>query len=190
VRVENNAMRPRKDLGHGVETYPRNVIFSKGNETWDYEQLSTQKRLKLLIILLAPIVAFGMASTAFADDYKDVVAEGYRWVSLDGPFACPVKEDLRRITREPSDTNELHMVEQVRAYYLIQGALVRVIQEDGSTGMVQIRAAGIEDDLWTYNKFLSRRPIKNAYAAIETPATSGLLSGDMSTEKGSASRRP
>jgi hypothetical protein len=166
------------------------VVFSKGDETWNYERLATQKRLKLLIILLAPMVAVGMASTAFAGDYKDAVAEGYRWVSLDGPFACPLKEDLRRITREPSDTNELHMVEQVRAYYLIQGALVRVIQQDGTTGMVQIRAAGIEDDLWTYNKFLSRRPIKNAYAAIETPATSGLLSGDMSTEMGGASRHP
>jgi hypothetical protein len=183
-------MRPRKDLCQQVETYPGNVVFSKGYETWNYERLATQKRLKLLIVLLAPIVAVGMASTALAADYKDVVAEGYRWVSLDGPFACPLKEDLRRITREPSDTNELHMVEQVRAYYLIQGALVRVIQEDGSTGMVQIRAAGIEDDLWTYNKFLSRRPIKNAYAAIETPATSGLLFGDRSTEMGGASRRP
>ena len=112
--------------------------------------------MKLLTILLA-IVAVGMASTALARDYKDLVAEGYRWVSLDGPYACPNKEDLRRITREPSDTNELHMVEQVRAYYLIQGALVKVIQEDGSTGMAQIHAAGIKNNLWTYNKFLSRR---------------------------------
>ena len=95
-----------------------------------------------------------------------------------------LKEDLRRITREPSDTNELHMVEQVRAYYLIQGALVKVIQEDGSTGMAQIRAAGIKNNLWTYNKFLSRRPIKNAYAAIETPEKSGLISADTSAEMG------
>ena len=140
--------------------------------------------MKLLTILLAPIVAVEMASTALARDYKDLVAEGYRWVSLDGPYACPTKEDLRRITREPSDTNELHMVEQVRAYYLIQGALVKVIQEDGSTGMSQIHAAGIKNNLWTYNKFLSRRPIKNAYAAIETPETSGLISVDTSAEMG------
>src|ERR1700730_18204745 len=114
--------------------------------------------MKLLTILLASMVAFGMASTALARDY--LVAEGYRRVTLDGPFACPTKEDLRRITREPSDTNELQMVEQVRAYYLIQGALVKVIQEEGSTGMAMIRAAGIRSDLWTYSKFLSRRPIK------------------------------
>jgi hypothetical protein len=66
---------------------------------------------------------------------------------------CPTKEDLRRITKEPSDTNELHMVEQVRAYYLIQGALIKLIQEDGSTGMAQIRAAGIKSDLWTTTSF-------------------------------------
>ena len=101
-----------------------------------------KKYMKLLTILLAPIVAVEMASTALARDYKDLVAEGYRWVSLDGPYACPTKEDLRGITSEPSDFNELHMVEQVRAYFLIQGALVKVIQEDESTGMAQIRAAG------------------------------------------------
>jgi len=140
--------------------------------------------MKLLTILLAPIVAVGMASTALARDYKDLVAEGYRWVAIDGPYACPNKEDLQRITREPGDINELHMVEQARAYYLIQGALVKAIQEDGSTGMAQIRAAGIKTDLWTYNKFLSRRPIKDAYAAIETPETLGLIPADTSAEMG------
>jgi hypothetical protein len=140
--------------------------------------------MKLLTILLASIVTVGMVSTTSARDYKDFIAEGYRWVSLDGPFACASKEDLRWIVSEPSDTNELHMVEQVRAYYLIRGALVKLIQEDGSTGMVQIRTAGINSSLWTYNKFLSRRPIKNAYAAIETPEKSGLISADTSAKMG------
>ena len=140
--------------------------------------------MKLLTILLTPMVAGGMASTVLARDYKDLAAEGYRWVSIDGPYACPAKEDLRRINRDTSDINELHMVEQVRAFYLIQGALVKVIQEDGSAGMAQIRAAGITSDLWTYNKFLSRLPIKDAYAAIETPETSGLVAAETSAEMG------
>jgi hypothetical protein len=140
--------------------------------------------MKLLTILLAPLVAAGMASPVWASDYKDLVAEGYRWVSLDGPYACPTKEDLRRITSEPSDANELHMVEQLRAYYLIQGALVKVVQEEGNTGMAQIHAAGIKNDLWTYKKFLNSRPIKNAYATIETPETSGLISADPLAELG------
>ena len=140
--------------------------------------------MKRLTILLAPMVVVGMASTVLARNYKDLVAEGYRWVSIDGPYACPLKEDLRRINRDASDINELHMVEQLRAFFLIQGALVKVIQEDGSAGMAQIRAAGIGSDLWTYNKFLSRRPIKDAYAAIETPETSSLVGADSSAEMG------
>jgi hypothetical protein len=44
--------------------------------------------------------------------------------------------------------------------------------------MAQIHDAGIKINLWTYNKFLSRRPIKNAYAAIETPETAGLISAN------------
>jgi hypothetical protein len=140
--------------------------------------------MKLLTILLAPIVALGMPSTGLARDYKDLVAEGYRWVTIDGPYMCPTKEDLREITRDPSDIKELHMAEELRAYFLIKGALVKVIQEDESTGMAQIRAAGITIDLWTYNKFLSSRPIKNAYAVIETPETSGLIPADPSAAMG------
>jgi hypothetical protein len=140
--------------------------------------------MKLITILLGPIVVVGMTSTILARDYKDLVSEGYRWVSINGPYACPLREDLRRINRDASDINELHMVEQLRAFFLIQGALVKVIQEDGSAGMTQIRAAGITNDLWTYNKFLSRLPIKNTYAEIETPETSGLVPAETSAEMG------
>jgi hypothetical protein len=51
-------------------------------------------------------------------------------------------------------------------------------------GMAQIRAAGITINLWTYNKFLSSRPIKDAYAVIETPETSGLIPPDPSAAVG------
>jgi hypothetical protein len=122
--------------------------------------------MKWSTIFLAPIVAVGMVSVGLARNYNDLVAEGYRWVAIDGPYACPTKEDLRKITGDPSDINELRMVEQVRACFPIQGALVKVIQEDGSTGMAQIHVAGITIDLWTHNKFLSRRPMKDAYFRI------------------------
>jgi hypothetical protein len=143
----------------------------------------------LLTILVAPIVAVGMASTALAGDYKDLVAEGYRWVTIDGPYLCPTKADLREITRDPSDSNRLHMVEELRAYFLIDGALIKVIQEDGSAGMAQIHAAGITINLWTYNKFLSRRPIEDAYGQIETPETSGLTPAEHISGNGSLSSR-
>jgi hypothetical protein len=128
--------------------------------------------MKLLTILLAPIVAVGMASTARAGDYKDLATEGYRWVTIDGPYLYPTKEDLREITRDPSELNRMRMVEERGAYFLIEGALVKVIQEDRSSGMAQVRAAGISRDLWTYHKFLSRRPVKDAYGQIETLETS------------------
>jgi hypothetical protein len=140
--------------------------------------------MKLLTMFLAPIVAMDMAPSVSARDYHDLVAEGYRWVEIDGPYACPTKEDLREVTRDHSDRNELHMIEGVRAYFLIQGALVKIIQQEASTGMAQIRVAGINVDLWTFSKFLSELPIKNAYAAIETPETSGLIPADISDESG------
>ena len=70
--------------------------------------------MKLLRMFFAPIVALGLASTASARDYHNFLAERYRWVKIDGPYACPAKEDLLEITRNPSDLNELHMVEGVR----------------------------------------------------------------------------
>ncbi|MBV8417842.1 MAG: hypothetical protein JO251_21815 [Verrucomicrobia bacterium] len=141
--------------------------------------------MKLITTFLVSIVATGIALTASARDYHDLVAEGYRWVKIDGPYACATKEDLVEITRDPSDFNELHMVEGVRAYYLIQGALVKVMQQDATAGLAQIRVAGITSNLWTYNEFLSMRPIKDAYAVIETPETSGLILENTSAEIGS-----
>ena len=76
------------------------------------------------------------------------------------------------------------MVEQLRAYYLIQGAIVKVLSEESGTGMAKIRIAGITIDLWTFSKFLSRHPIKDAYAAIETPETSGLIPADTADQSG------
>jgi predicted alpha/beta-hydrolase family hydrolase len=51
--------------------------------------------MRVLIILAA--VAAGLASTALADPYKDLAAQGYRWVSVDGPYACRSKDDLRKV---------------------------------------------------------------------------------------------
>jgi hypothetical protein len=50
--------------------------------------------------------------------------------------------------------------------------------------MAQIRMVGINIDLWTFSKFLSKRPLKDAYAEIEIPETSGLTPADTSVESG------
>ena len=116
-----------------------------------------------------------LTSSGQAASYDHLAANGYRWVIVDGPYACPSKDDLRRITKQHTDEAELHMIEQLRAYYLIEGAIVQVVLEDATSGMSQIHTAGIKPDVWTLTRFLSRRPIKNTYGEIETPETSGLI---------------
>ena len=139
--------------------------------------------MKMLMQLSIAALVIGMQTTALSsNNYEDMVAEGYRWAKIDGPYACPTKEDLHEITSNPNDINKVHMVEQIRAYHLIQGALVKVIEEDRSADMAQIRMAGINIDLWTFSKFLSKRPIKDAYAEIETPERSGLTPADTFVE--------
>ena len=131
--------------------------------------------MKILRKLSLTIIAVGMASTAVAHNYDELVAAGYRWATTDGPYACPSKDDLRDITQNRTDEKELHMVGDLRAYYLIRGAIVKVLQEDTHSGMTQIQTVGIPTHLWTLSKFLSKHPIKDAYAVIETPESAGLI---------------
>ncbi len=106
-----------------------------------------------------------------AANYDDLVRQGYRWVTVDGPFACVSVEDLRKITGSGGDELELKMVEQLKAYYLIRGTMVQIIKEEPG-GVSQIRIDGITKPLWTRNDYLTRRPLKNIIGIIETPGTS------------------
>jgi hypothetical protein len=140
--------------------------------------MKTGRRLLLLgpaRILGLAIFAVGLTCTAVAADYKDLVAEGYRWVTVDGPFACKTEPEVQRITNHRSDATELQMVEDLQAYYLIPGTLVQVVRNDPETGMSEIQLGGITRPLWTYTSFLSTRPIDDTYGVIETPENSGLI---------------
>jgi hypothetical protein len=128
-------------------------------------------------ILLAVVAAAAvtLTSTASANKYDELVAQGYRWATADGPYACVAKEDVRRMAGNPGDEVELRMIEQVKAYYLTPGTIVQVTEENSHDGTSKIRLAGITVDLWTLTKFLSKHPIKDTYGVIETPETSGLI---------------
>jgi hypothetical protein len=126
--------------------------------------------MKVRTILAIAAAAVGLTSTAVADKYDDLVKKGFRWINTDGPFACPSKDDVQRMIKDRSDMNQLHMVEQLRAYFLVRGAIVQVVQEEKASGMVQIVAAGLNGNFWTLNKFLSKRPIRNISGTIETPS--------------------
>jgi hypothetical protein len=55
------------------------------------------------------------------------------------------------------------------------GTIVQVTEDDPSSGLSQIRMAGITVDLWTLTKFLSKQAVRDTYGVIETPETSGLI---------------
>jgi hypothetical protein len=128
--------------------------------------------MKVLIILAA--VAAGLASTALAGPYKDLAAQGYRWVSVDGPYACRSKDDLRKITEHRND-NISRMVQELGVYYLIQGQIVQTDQEDVAAGMSQIHVPGHAMKVWTMTRFLSREPIRDASGIFETPTTLNMM---------------
>jgi hypothetical protein len=136
---------------------------------------SYQKVMKGPTILSVAAAVIGLTSAGFTANYDDLAAEGYRWVTADGPYACPSRDDLRQITKNCTEETQLQMIKQHRAYYLIRGDIVKLVREDAASGISLIRVPGIAVDLLTLNKFLSRRPIKNAFGIVETPETSGLI---------------
>jgi hypothetical protein len=137
-------------------------------------------------LLVVSVIGLSVTCTIWANDLpslgyspgipvKDLVAKGYRWVTVNGPYACVTEQDVRQITSGHTDLRELHMVENLRAYYLIPGTLARVIQDDHAKGMSELLLAGITRPLWTYTRFLSARPIHDTYGTVETPDNAGLV---------------
>jgi hypothetical protein len=122
--------------------------------------------MKIPTLLSVAIVVL-LTSRGFAAPYNDLATKGYRWVNTNGPYACPSRDDLREIIQHHTDEAEIQMIEQLRAYYLIEGAVVQVVLEDAASGMSQIHSAGIGSDVWTLTKFLSRHPIRNTDGEIE-----------------------
>jgi hypothetical protein len=119
--------------------------------------------------------ALGLISPALADKYNDWAAQGYRWVTVNGPYACTNEQDLQRIVGHHTDAIELQLVENIRCYYLIPGTIVQVIKEDPARGMSEMRLGSITRSLWTYARFLSKHPIQDTYGTIETPEECGFM---------------
>src|SRR5260221_2223009 len=130
--------------------------------------------VKVPTIVLAA-AAVGLGSTASADPYKDFAAQGYRWVAVDGPYACPSKDDLLEITKHRTDRLELQMVQDLRAYYLIRGVIIHVVQEDAASRTSEVHVPGGFRHFWTLTRFLSRSPIRDAWGVVETPTTSRII---------------
>ena len=130
--------------------------------------------MKLWISVMTA-VGLGLICTALADNYSDLAAQGYRWVTVNGPYACGTGQDVQRLVGPHTDETELHMVEHIRCYYLIPGHIVQVINEDPATAMSKMRLGDVSRSLWTYTRFLSKPPVRDTYGIIETPENSGLM---------------
>jgi hypothetical protein len=121
-------------------------------------------------ILLGVAATAVLTATGLAANDEQLVKEGYRWTAVDGPFACPAKGDVQELVNHADDDElRLQMVEQLRAYFLVRGTIVKVVQEEPAAGLAEIQIAGIIPELWTLSRFLSTRPIPDVYGAIETP---------------------
>ena len=125
--------------------------------------------------LVLTLLGLGMTRSACAEDPQDLAAKGYRWVTVNGPYACPTEPEVRHVTGDPTDATELRMVEDGTAYYLIPGTLVQVVRDDPANGMSEILLGGITRPLWTYTKYLTPRPIPDTYGVVETPETYGFI---------------
>ena len=131
--------------------------------------------MKLLISFMTA-VSLGLTCTVLGDDnYAALAAQGYRWITVNGPYACNIEQDVERITAHHTDATELQVVQNIQCYYLIPGTIVQVIKEDPARGMSEMRLGSITRSLWTYSRFLSKRPVKDTYGVIETPENSGLI---------------
>jgi len=83
--------------------------------------------------------------------------------------------DLREITRHRTDRAELEMVQRLRAYYLIRGVIIQVVQEDAASGMSQVHLPGGFRSFWTLTRFLSRSPVKDTLGVVEMPTMPMLV---------------
>ena len=110
--------------------------------------------MKLAISVITAI-NLSLTCTVVADHYNDLVVQGYRWVTAEGPYICHAEEDVRQLVAHRNDATELQAVENVHCDYLIPGTVVQVTKEDPAKGMSQIWE-GITTPLWTYTRFLSK----------------------------------
>jgi hypothetical protein len=129
--------------------------------------------MKRSTLFCSALAATSLISAALAADFRDLVAKGYRWVTINGPYAFRAKEDAQKggISRKSESEQP-----DGRAHYLIPGMVILVVENDSATGLSRIRAGGITTDLWTATKNLSTQPVPNTLGAIETPDNAAIIS--------------
>ena len=95
--------------------------------------------MKLLISFITA-VSLGLTCVVLGgDNYSALAAQGYRWVTINGPYACNTEQGAERIVARHTDVTELQVVESIECYYLIPGTIVQMIKEDPARGLSEMR---------------------------------------------------
>ena len=97
--------------------------------------------MKVSAILSVTAAVIGRISAGLTANYDDLATKGYRWITVDGPYGCPSKDDLQQIAKNPTDETELPMIKQHRAYYLLRGDIVKLVLEDPASGISRIHVS-------------------------------------------------
>jgi hypothetical protein len=101
--------------------------------------------MKLLISFMTA-VSLGLTCTCTVfggSSYSALAAQGYRWVAINGPYACITEQDAMRIAARDTDAAELQVVESIECYYLIPGTIVQLIKQDPVRGISEIHLGSI-----------------------------------------------
>jgi hypothetical protein len=138
----------------------------------EFSTNATPEKKLMKVPILISLAAVLLTSWGLAAPYDELPAQGYRWVTTNGPYACRSKDDLRQMINKRTDLTEVQMIEESRAYYLIKGAIVQVVLEDAAAGMSRIHSPEIGSDVWTLTRFLSKRPVRSPDGEIEVPGPS------------------
>jgi hypothetical protein len=125
----------------------------------EFSTKTTPEKNLMKVPILISLASALLTSWVLAAPYDELPAQGYRWVTTNGPYAYRSKDDLRQISNKHTDPTGMQMIEELHAYYLIKGAIVQVVLEDAAAGMSQIRSAEIGPDVWTLTRFLSKSPL-------------------------------
>jgi hypothetical protein len=84
------------------------------------------------LTLTLTAISLGLMTPTFADDYSDLADQGYRWVAVNGAYACTNEKEVRRILNHHTGATELQVMQAIECYYLIPGTIVQVIKEDST----------------------------------------------------------
>ena len=66
--------------------------------------------MKIAFFLLAA-ATMALSPSAHANNYSVFVVQGYRWVKVDGPYACPTEQGAEHLTKHHTDATELDAIQ-------------------------------------------------------------------------------